>query len=272
MNAFFKNMSTSVNGQAYYAESVNVSESIQIEYFSAMGTKNYSAFPTKKPEGSISMSFYITTGEEINAIESGYANTGFSSIQVGPFSTDYALLNSFSVSSDPNSIIKGDATYSYYGQINSGQVPDQMNDTIVPAHGAASIDSMEDFGANRILDFNYSFSQSFDVKYSLGSPSPSKVTMTDATRSMSINNLISDTDYEKTNLTGASGLCNNNEGEGISKRTGCITLKTLCQNRVGQLDISGYIESRSFSASPGGELIESLDITEKYVKETGCDG
>ena len=80
MNAAFKNMITSINGQNYYAESVGLSESVSIEYFSAMGTKNYSAFPTSKPEGSIDIDFYITTGEELNVIESGYAVTGFSSI------------------------------------------------------------------------------------------------------------------------------------------------------------------------------------------------
>ena len=85
MNASFKNMIASINGQNYYAESVGVSESINIEYFAPMGTKNYSAFPTNKPEGSIDLNFYLTTGDEVSVIESGFATTGFSSIQVGPF-------------------------------------------------------------------------------------------------------------------------------------------------------------------------------------------
>lgn len=270
MNAAFKNMITSINGQNYYAESVGLSESISIEYFSPMGTKSYSAFPTNQPEGSIDITFYITTGEELNVIESGYARTGFSNIQIGPFSTNQALLSSFSVNSDASNIIRGSLSYSYYGQIQSGQVPDQSGASIIPAHGAASSGSLSDFGASKILSFDYSFSQSFDVKYSLGKTTPSKISLTDATRSLSIDHLISDVEYEKTNLTGSSGLCNNNEGEGFVKRSGYIELNNLCQNYIGKLDITGYIESRSFSVEPGGEVVQSLQIGEKYVRDTGC--
>ena len=264
-------MITSVGEQRYYAESVSLSESINIEYFAPMGTKNYSAFPASKPEGSIDISFYITTGSELETIKSGYADTGFCNIQVGPFSTNQALLSSFSVSADASNIIKGSLSYSYYGQIESGSVPDQSGASIIPAHGAASSGSLGGFGASEILSFEYSFSQSFDVKYSLGSVSPSKIVMTDAARSLSINNLISDVDYEKTNLTGSSGLCDNNDGKGFTKKSGFIDLRNLCREHIGFLDITGYIESRTFSVEPGGEVMESLQIGEKYVKNTGCN-
>tara|TARA_X000001036_G_scaffold300940_1_gene280015 strand:- start:2001 stop:2864 length:864 start_codon:yes stop_codon:yes gene_type:complete len=270
MNASFKNMIASVNGQNYYAESVGLSESISIEYFAPMGTKNYSAFPTSKPEGSIDITFYITTGNELDAIKSGYAETGFSTVEIGPFHTSRALLDSFSVSSDASNIIRGDLSYTYYGQIESGTVPPKSGASIIPAHGAASSGSLEDFGASRILSFNYSFNQSFDVKYSFGNKNPSSVSMTDATRSLSIENLISDVDYEKTNLTGASGLCKSDQGDGFTKRSGFIELNNLCNEYVGQLEITGYLESRSFSVEPGGEVIENISIGEKYVKNTGC--
>ena len=55
------------------------------------------------------------------------------------------------------------------------------------------------------------------MKYSLGSQEPSKITVTDATRSLSVDSLISDIDYEKTNLTGASGLCKNTDNTGFTK-------------------------------------------------------
>jgi hypothetical protein len=147
MNASFENLVTSINGQDYYAQSVDLSESIGIEYFAAMGTRSYSAFPTSKPEGSIN---------------------------------------------------------------------------------------------------------------------------TDASRSLDVSNLISDVDYEKTNLTGTSGMCNNQSGEGFYKRSGFIDLKNLCGNEIGRLDITGYLSSRSFSAEPGGEVVQSLSIEEKYVRNTGC--
>ena len=270
MNASFKNMVTSINGQTYYAESVGLSEGIEIEYFAPMGTKNYSAFARNRPEGSIDISFYITTGDEISAIESGYAETGFSQIQIGPFSTSRALLNSFSVNSDASSIIRGSLSYQYFEQIESGEVPDQESATIIPAHGASSSGHLNEFGASKILDFDYSFSQSFEVKYSLGNSEPSNISLSDATRSLNITNLISDVDYEKTNLTGSSGLCYDSEGDGFTKRSGYIELNNLCQEYVGKLEITGYIESRNFSVEPGGELKESISIGEKYVRNTGC--
>ena len=39
MSLYFKNLRTAINGQSYYAESVDISESIPIETFSALGTK-----------------------------------------------------------------------------------------------------------------------------------------------------------------------------------------------------------------------------------------
>ncbi len=270
MQVSYKNLITDINGQDYYAQSVDLSESIEIEYFSALGTKNYSAFPRGKPEGDISMQFYLTTGSEIEAIESGYASTGFSKISIGPFSTDQALLQSFSISSDHDSLITANASYSYYGQINSGVVPDKKTASIKPAHGAASSGDLTGFGINRMLNFSYSFDQSFDVKYSLGSISPSKIVMNGASKRLSVSSLISDLDYEKTSLTGASGLCAGEEGEGFQKKSGYINLNNLCNNFVGSVSINGYMESRDFSSSPGSEVVESIRVTEKYVKDEGC--
>ena len=98
MSLSFKNLKTVVNGQDYYAESVDISESISIETFSALGTKSSYAFPSNKPEGSINMTFYVTTGDELSNIESQYAKSDFISISVGPFEVSNALLNSFFLS------------------------------------------------------------------------------------------------------------------------------------------------------------------------------
>ena len=117
-------------------------------------------------------------------------------------------------------------------KIQSGEVPPESGATIVPAHGAASSGSLEDFGASKIISFDYSFSQSFDVKYSLESTSPSKITMTDATRSLSMDNLLSDVDYEKTNLTGASGLCDDDNGEGLCKKEADILKLKQSMSRI----------------------------------------
>ena len=62
----------------------------------------------------------------------------------------------------------------------------------------------------------------------------------------------------------------NQSGEGFYKRSGFIDLKNLCGNEIGRLDITGYLSSRSFSAEPGGEVVQSLSIEEKYVRNTGC--
>ena len=39
MNLEFKNMKVSVDSQDYYAESVSISEGIDLNYFSPLGTK-----------------------------------------------------------------------------------------------------------------------------------------------------------------------------------------------------------------------------------------
>lgn len=265
-------MLVSVDGQSYYAESVDISESISIEEFSALGTKNANYFPTNKPEGSVNIGFYVTSGSEISSIESQYAETGFVQVSAGPFTMNKALLNSFSVEGDGTNIIKGSLTYNYYGQMKKASTPSQGTATIVPAHGAASDGSLAEFGANQLLNFSYNFSQSFDVEYSLESNDPTKVVYTEGTRELKISNLISDMDFNKTNLTGVNGLCDGSaSSEGFYKREGYITLRNLCNEYVHNLHITGIVQARGIQTQPGGEVIEDITITEKYVADKGCD-
>ena len=208
MSVYYKNLKTTIDGQDYYAESVSMSESIDIEYFSPLGTKSSYTFPSNKPEGQVDMTFYLTTGSEISNIEDQYANTGFVALSVGPFSADNALLNSFSVQGSANNIIKASASYTYYGQMSSGSSPSKQSIEIKPAHGAASTTSLLNIGISDIVEFDYSFSQSFEVKYSLGQNNPSRVIFNDGSKTLQVKSLSSDIDFESTNLTGTNGLCN----------------------------------------------------------------
>jgi len=269
MSVSFKNMKASIGSQSYYAESINISESIDVDSFAALGTKNYNTIARGHPEGSIDIDFYVTTGDEIDMIESGYGSTGFTEVRAGPFIIKNALLNSFSINGSPSDIIRGSISYSYYGQMESGSSPSKSGATIIPAHGASSSGRMEDLGVSKMISFDYSFSQNFDVKYSLASSGISRVSYAGGSKTLDIESVLSDVDFEKTNLTGASGLCISESG--FSKRASEIGLYNLCQEHVADLSISGILNSRSLSSSPGSEVIERINISEKYVKNTGCD-
>lgn len=272
MSVHYKNLKTTIDGQDYYAESVSMSESIDIEYFSPLGTKSSYAFPSNKPKGQIDMTFYITTGSEISNIEDQYGTTGFVSLNAGPFSANNALLNSFSVQGSSNNIIKASASYTYYDQMFSGSTPSKQSVEIKPAHGAASIASLSNLGISGITEFDYSFSQSFDVKYSLGQSEPSRVIFNDGSKELQVKSLLSDVDFESTNLTGSEGLCNQDPNtDGFSVKNLNISLNNLCSENIGSLNISGYLSERSITADPGGEVIETVKVVEKYVREVGCD-
>jgi|TARA_Y100000289_G_scaffold19707_1_gene19023 hypothetical protein len=272
MSVRFENMLASIDGQDYYAESIDISESISIQEFSALGTKNASAFPTNRPEGTININFYITSGVEISNIEDQYAETGFVQVQAGPFTLRNAILNSFSIQGDATSLIKGSASYNYYGQMESGSTPSKGTAEIVPAHGASSYGALTNFGAHELLDFDYSFNQSMEVQYVLGNNDPAKVIFNDATQEFNLSNLISDMNFTKTNLTGVDGLCDGSaSGEGFYERSGSLYIKNLCNESVYNLTVSGFIQERSLSSQPGGEVIESIKITKKFVANKGCD-
>ena len=272
MSLFFKNLRTTIDGQDYYAESVDLSESISIETFSALGTKGSYAFPSNKPEGSMSMTFYLTTGTEISIIENQYGKTGFVDLQVGPFETSHGLLNSFSVQADANNIIKGSVSYNYYGQISSGSSVSKGNAEITPAHGAASTSNATEVGASGVLSFDYSFSQSHEVQYGLGNNNPSKVIFNEATKELTVNALASDIDFNQTSLTGVDALCDGEPGEaGFTKKNISVSLNNLCQENVSSLSVSGYISERSINAEPGGEVVETVKVIEKFVRNANCD-
>lgn len=272
MSIYFKNMPVSIDGVGYYAESVDFSESIGIEEFSALGTKQSYYFPSTKPEGSVNVSFYITSANEITNIQNQYSETSFTNLSIGPFTLANSLLSSFSIAGDSQSLIKGSVSYTYYGQMQKGATPSHTNAEIKPAHGAASTASMQNFGYSDLLNFDYNFSQSFDVQYQIGGSTPSKVIFNEGTIELQIEGLISDVDFTKTNLTGVNALCDGSAAEeGFYQREGQINLKNLCQNSVGAINVDGFVQERSMSVEPGGEVVERVKITEKYVADKGCD-
>ena len=92
MSVQFKNMKASVGSQDYFAESISISEGIDLEYFSALGTKSQGVIAPTHPEGTFSIDFYITTGNEINNIRNSHGSTAFSEVRAGPFIMKKALL------------------------------------------------------------------------------------------------------------------------------------------------------------------------------------
>ena len=60
-------------------------------------------------------------------------------------------------------------------------------------------------------------------------------------------------------------MCPNPEGSpGFSSKQASVVLKNLCSETVATLDISGYLESRDFSAAPNENVASSFSLTEKF--------
>jgi len=154
--------------------------------------------------------------------------------------------------------------------MSKGSTPAQSNATIDPAHGASSTVSLSEVGMADVVSFDYSFSQSHEVKYSLGDSAPSKIIFNEATKEMELSALMSDVTFSKTNLTGANELCSGIDSDGVSRRNLSITLKDLCSSTIETLEIDGYLTSRDITAEPGGEAIETVNVTEKYVPNGNC--
>jgi len=267
-------MKASIDGQGYYADSIEISESLPLEEFTALGTKKSYVVPVNKPEGSISISFYITSGTEISNITNQYAKYNLSTIQAGPYVINDAILNSFSIQGDATSMIKGSVSYNYYSQMSTGSTPSKSTVEIIPAHGAASQGSLSQFGGSALIDFNYSFNQSFNVDYVLESGNAKTISFGGATESLELSSLVDDFDFAGTSLTGESGLCKDEAGgpggEGFFERSGNIQIKNLCDQNVHELSIVGILDERSVSSSSDGDVMQSVKITKKFVEDAGC--
>lgn len=264
-------MPVSIDGVSYYAESVSISESIPIETFSALGTKESYVLPINKLEGNINIDFYITSSNQITKITDQYAKNNFINISAGPFSMQKCLLSSFSVDGNSESLIKASCSYNYYNQMTKGSTPAVQNQDIKPAHGAASTSTLSSFGFSSLLNFQYSFNQTFDIQYEIGSSVPSKTVFNGGDIALSITSIISDITFNTTNLIGTNATCDGSSSGGVQTKSGTITLKNLCENNVGTIEIDGFLQERSIGTNPGEEITETLKILQKYVLDQGCD-
>ena len=270
MSLNFKNMAASVSGSdtdlssSYYANSISISESLSELNFGSLGSNATNSVSAKAPEGTIDLSFYITTGSEITAITGHYGKTGFLEVRAGPFTADKCLLESFNFAIDPVGMVMGSTSYSYYGQIQSGALnPTGSAPTIRPTHGAKSDLNLDSMGVSGAIAISYDVSQSYDIGYTLGQSAPARVTFQELTKNISIDAQAEDVNFSKSNLTGASGVCHTPIGEdGFSLKSGIISLKNLCDEEIASFDFSGYLESRSFESAAGDNVQQSLSLTE----------
>tara|TARA_Y100001937_G_C7120806_1_gene332488 strand:- start:6 stop:839 length:834 start_codon:yes stop_codon:yes gene_type:complete len=277
MSLNFKNMGFSLSGldsnlnSSYYADSISISESLNELNFGTLGGNSVNTVSARAPEGSIDVSFYITTGAEIDAITGHYGRTGFIELRAGPFTAKQSLLQSFNFAVEPLGMIMGSMNYNYYGQIHSGSAASTPSaPTILPAHGARSSLALENIGVTNAIGVSYDFSQSYDVGYSLGQTGPARVTFQEMTKTISVDAQAQDVSFSQSSLTGNSGLCANLTGEeGFSIKSGTIGLNNLCNENIANLGVTGYIESRDFTASPNENVAQSISLIE-VSKEGEC--
>ena len=273
MSLSFKNMMTSVNGVSYYADSIDISESLAIEEEGALGTDNTAMVAVSPVEGSVNIGFYITTGAELSNLMNLRGSTGFINLQAGPLQTSTALLNSFSIEGDSLNMVKGSMSCQYYGQIKSGSAPSTPAPvTILPAHGALSVATLEEVGVAGCLSFSYSFSQTPSASYAIGQGAlPVSVTMSKGEIDVGIEAISDDINFDQSNLTGALGLCSETAGQsGLSVKSVGISVRNLCDELITGISASGYIIDRSITPQPNDKTTESFTIKGAFIKPDEC--
>ena len=273
MSLSFKNMLSTVNGISYYADSIDISESLPIEEGGALGTDNTTMVASGPVEGTVNIGFYITTGAELSNLMNLRGSTGFLNVQAGPLQTNNAILNSFSVEGDSLNMVKGSISCQYYGQIQSGSAPSTPAPvTILPAHGALSVASVGELGAAGCLSFSYSFSQTPTASYAIGEGTlPVALTMSKGEIDIGIETISEDVNFNQSNLTGASGLCPETAGQsGLSVKSVEISVRNLCDEVITGISASGYITDRSITPQSNAKTTESFAIKGSFVKPDEC--
>jgi hypothetical protein len=263
----FKNLAANYNSQHYYADSISFSESAPMQEIKTLGNAETTSIMANPVEGTISMSFYFTTGAESSAMTGQLGKTGFKGFNAGPLSVDKALLTSWSVEGSASEVIKGSAGYAYYGSLTSGAaVPSTAPATINPAHGAKTTLSIGDLGVYEIQSFTYSIDQSYEATYALGSLTPTRISMTEGTITLDIEGPTDGTDWEKTVITGVDGLCPPAEGvPGANYKDYTLSVRSLCDDTpIMTISNSGILDSKSFSITPGEPVSSSFTLINKF--------
>ena len=262
----FKNTEVLINNQSYYADSVQISENADYDY-----DKDGNATVAFQPQGSVDISFYVTSSQEITNIENSFGSVDFVDLDVGSYTVTNAIVNSFSIDGEENDLIKATVQYDYYaetGKLSAGGSSSQTTGiTISPAHNAASTASVSDFTSTGILTFSYSHSQEIEVtKTSTGA----NFAFTESTKNLTFTLPTEDAVFNKINLT--QGYQQGSLSSVFQQTNVGISLNDLCQNSKGSISVAGNLTNANFDLTQNEDAISQLSVTQKYFgDDQRCD-
>ena len=268
----FKNLAANYNEQHYYSDSVTYSESATMQEIKTLGNTNGTSVMANPVEGTVSMSYYLTEAAEASAMTGQFGKTGFKSFSTGPLSVSDTHLTSWSIEGSANELVKGSASYTYYGSMISGSAGGSSGDaTITPAVGGKTTLTLKTPAGSTVLNeissFSYSIDQSYEVTYALGSLTPSRVKMTEGSMTLEVDGPTDSVDWTQSIITGDEGLCPpTGDGPGgwinyvLKLRSACST----GENTIFTVTNSGRLESKSITIAPNTPVQSSFTLVNKF--------
>ncbi len=255
----------SIGGQKYYITSADISENVEYDYDEKTSTSSVGS----QPQGSVSMSFYVTNSQEITNIEAGFGGANFTDLSIGGFDVGNAIVNSFSVNGSEAGVVTATVQYDYYadkGQLTEKSSPPPITGaTISPAYGETSSVTASAFASSGFSSFDYSHTQQIEVQET---STGVNFTFAESTKNLTFTVPTSGLTFSNANIT---------EGYDTSKgsasvfqpTTASVNLNDLCENAKGSLSVAGKLISSNLSSIENEVDVSELSITEKNFGSGG---
>jgi len=248
----FEDVIISLDGQYVYATQVSIVEGLDFLNVRSLGeAKSYATIASKRPEGSLDVSFYIHGDGAVNSAITGMISEGPKTIKIDQYGSTGAYLESYSFSAQPNSLIEANATFKFFEPIDRNMVPDSTTfPTTTFMHGGKSQPSVSMFNDN-LYSFQYNISRSIEPNYLLGGVStPEYIKVIDT--------------QIQVNIEG-SGIGSAIEYPCSSTTNVQIILSDLCSQNSTVINVDDMsISNSSISITPDRDTVGSVSLI-KYL-------
>jgi hypothetical protein len=232
-----------------YANSVSLSEDINLENSSSLGIKGSKAvFNRSAPNGQLTVDSYLTNDLSIfnNLKESNDQNI---TIQVGPYSCPSpCLLSSMSINIVAGEPITVQRTFNYFGELTTGTAPPPTGDVINPVVAEnINISGFSDAGmSDQISSIDWSFSQEYEQYNLLGETTP-KVVFREGQVQLSVQG-----EGLPSSLVSDSCL--------VPPKVYSISVSGCDGEDLGSLLITGYLQARTSDIASEQDEVNSASI------------
>ncbi len=250
----YKNFPVKINysngsDDVIYGNSTSLSESIELEHAESIGVKGSNAvFSNSVPKGDLNVDSYLIDDLGIYNNLKGSNDQGIT-IDFGPYHCPApCVMSSMSISISVGEPITISRTFNYFGSVTKLTSPTPQNPELHPV--VADNITLSGFdglgGAENITSITWDFTQNYNEHFLLGNPTP----------------IIS---------FGRGEISMNIDGEGLTDplvSSNCIVpaknygiIVSGCSgDSLGQLNISGHMQSRNSNVSSESNEQNSLSI------------